>query len=281
MNNLSIFNYQNMGTVRVVIGEQGEPWFCLSDVCDILEIINSRDVIKRLESGCVDTIYTSTTSSNQYGAIFEKGVPLTFVNEPGLYEVIFLSRKPEAKEFRKWVFEEVLPMIRQTGMFISDNLYENMINNPELYGNMLIEYGRLKKERELLRVKEEGYDNMLNAEGTLSVGATAKLLNLKNPDGKSLGRNGLFDVLRQENILMTGNEHGKDHNLPFQQHVSNGYFEVIGLVKNNTLYAQTRITPRGIEMIRQLLNFKGYYMSDRDISESLVFENPLRLEILQ
>ena len=225
---------------------------------------------------------TPTYGTNQYGVEYTQITQFIFVNEPNLYRVIFQSRKPEVKEFQDWVFEEVLPMIRQTGMFISDNLYENMINNPELYGNMLIEYGRLKKERELLRVKEEGYDNMLNAEGTLSVGATAKLLNLKNPDtGKSLGRNGLFDVLRQENILMTGNEHGKDHNLPFQQHVSNGYFEVIGLVKNNTLYAQTRITPRGIEMIRQLLNFKGYYMSDRDISESLVFENPLRLEILQ
>ena len=88
MNNLSIFNYQNMGTVRVVIGEQGEPWFCLSDICDILEIINSRDVIKRLESGGVDTIYMVTSVINQYGATYDQINTLTFVNEPNLCKYI-------------------------------------------------------------------------------------------------------------------------------------------------------------------------------------------------
>ena len=88
MKNMTIFNYKNLGNVRVIRKEGGEPWFCLLDICDILEIINSRDVIKHLESDGVDTIYVVTSVTNQYGATYDQTNPLTFVNEPNLCKYI-------------------------------------------------------------------------------------------------------------------------------------------------------------------------------------------------
>ena len=67
---------------------KGEPWFCLLDVCNILGIENNRNVVNRLESGCVDTIYIPTYGTNQYGATYDQTNPLTFVNEPNLYKYI-------------------------------------------------------------------------------------------------------------------------------------------------------------------------------------------------
>ena len=260
MNNLSIFNYQNMGTVRVVIGEQGEPWFCLSDICDILEIINSRDVIKRLESGGVDTIYTVTSVTSQYGATYDQTNPLTFVNEPGLYEVIFQSRKPEAKEFRKWVFEEVLPMIRQTGAYFSDSLYIDLINDPDKFSLFLDGYKKVYDRMKMLEPKAERYDEFINGEGLFSVGTVAKSLGYKHPTNprKLIGRNLLYEILRNNNILIDSHKY-KERNMPIQQYVDSGYFTVIyNKMPNGREYASVRVTPKGVVFIYDLLKESRY-----------------------
>ena len=100
MNDITIFNHLG-NDIRVMADEQGEPWFILKDICDALEIGNSRDVVRRLDEDCVDTI----DATDNLGRLRQTSA----VNEPGLYEVIFMSRKPEAKAFKRWVTSEVLP----------------------------------------------------------------------------------------------------------------------------------------------------------------------------
>ena len=94
----------------------GEPWFVAKDVCDILGIQNARDTVKKLldddEKG-VDTIYVRSEN----GVIQQREVNI--VSESGLYHLIFVSRKPEAKTFRKWVTKEVLPNIRKHGFYMT------------------------------------------------------------------------------------------------------------------------------------------------------------------
>lgn len=92
MNTLQVFSY-NGAQVRTV-EQNGEPWWVLKDVCDILGIANSRDVVNRLDDdekgvGQIDTL----------GGVQE----MTIISESGLYNVILRSDKPEAKPFRKWV----------------------------------------------------------------------------------------------------------------------------------------------------------------------------------
>jgi prophage antirepressor-like protein len=105
---LASFAYKQMGEVRTAT-VNGEPWFCLNDVCEVLLLTNSRKVASRLdpeEKGYV-------TLSDAMGRNRET----TFINESGLYAVILRSDKPEAKPFRKWVTSEVLPAIRKTGRY--------------------------------------------------------------------------------------------------------------------------------------------------------------------
>ncbi|EMG7890311.1 Bro-N domain-containing protein [Enterobacter hormaechei] len=109
MNALSVFSFQESHPVRVQV-IAGEPWFCLKDVCDVLNIANSRRVASEVldQNGVRKTYIIDSMSREQEAA---------FVNEPNLYRVIFRSNKPEARQFQNWVFNEVLPAIRKNGEY--------------------------------------------------------------------------------------------------------------------------------------------------------------------
>lgn len=109
-NKLAIFDYKNLGSVRTYLDEQGEPWFCLSDVCSILGISNSRQLLQRLFK---DGVCLNDTIDN-----IGRVQTVNFINESNLYQTIMGSRKPEARDFTYWVTHEVLPSIRRTGMYL-------------------------------------------------------------------------------------------------------------------------------------------------------------------
>lgn len=94
--------------VRVQVDEQGNPWWVASDICDALGISNTSQVINRLRSDEKGICITYTLGGPQQS--------LT-INEPGLYRIIFSSRKAAAEKFQRWVFHDVLPAIRQTGTY--------------------------------------------------------------------------------------------------------------------------------------------------------------------
>ena len=100
------FNPSNQPIQVVVIN--GEPYFVAKDVCDCLDIGNITDVMSRLEDDEKLTSIVSKSGQNR---------KVWIVNESGLYNLIFQSRKPEAKIFRKWVTGEVLPTLRKTGNY--------------------------------------------------------------------------------------------------------------------------------------------------------------------
>lgn len=98
---------ENNKPIRVEVVD-GEPWFVAKDVCDVLGIENNRNATSRLDDDEKGASIVRTPSGDQQ---------MTTVNESGLYNLIFQSRKPEAKKFRKWVTSEVLPSIRKTGRY--------------------------------------------------------------------------------------------------------------------------------------------------------------------
>lgn len=100
------FNASNQN-IRVQM-KDGEPWFVAKDVCDALTIGNSRDAVNRLD----DDEKAMSVLPTQFG-----DKEMNLVSESGLYNLIFQSRKPEAKAFRKWVTSEVLPTLRKTGRY--------------------------------------------------------------------------------------------------------------------------------------------------------------------
>ena len=95
--------------VRMVI-KNNQPWFVAKDVCNVLNIANSRDAISALDDDEKGVANTDTLGGSQ---------DMVCVNESGLYHLIFKSRKKVAREFRKWVTSEILPSIRKYGFFMS------------------------------------------------------------------------------------------------------------------------------------------------------------------
>ena len=109
MNALKVFSY-NGAQVRTV-EQNGEPWWVLKDVCEVLGLDSPHKVAERL-----DEDEKGRNSIPTLGGAQE----MTIISESGLYNVILRSDKPEAKPFRKWVTAEVLPAIRRNGSYISN-----------------------------------------------------------------------------------------------------------------------------------------------------------------
>lgn len=107
MNELEIFKNEEFGEIRTVM-KDGQPMFCLSDVCKALEISNVGNVKQRLSEKGIHSADTLTKGGMQ---------KMIFINEANLYKTIFQSRKESAERFTDWVTTEVLPSIRKTGSY--------------------------------------------------------------------------------------------------------------------------------------------------------------------
>lgn len=108
MTDIQIFSNPQFGEIRTAIGENGEPMFCLPDLCRVLDLTPSK-VAQRLSEDVLSKYPLETAGGIQQ---------TNFVNEDGLYDAILDSRKPEARKFRKWVTSEVLPSIRRSGGYM-------------------------------------------------------------------------------------------------------------------------------------------------------------------
>ena len=139
---LQIFNYES-DEVRTIVNEQGEIWFAAADVCKILDIANSRDAVSRLDEDERGTVITDTPGGPQ---------GMSYINESGLYELIFTSRKPEAKAFKRWVTHEVLPAIRKTGSY-SVHQQQPALQGPSKQGSIEESMDRFTAELAALRKK--------------------------------------------------------------------------------------------------------------------------------
>lgn len=108
MNELQVFENPDFGQVRTVT-KDGEPWFVAADVCRALGLEQVTNTIRRLDD-------------DEKALISIKGISkgndqVSIVNEPGLYSLVLGSRKPEAKNFKRWITHEVIPSIRKTGSY--------------------------------------------------------------------------------------------------------------------------------------------------------------------
>jgi len=117
-NELQIFNFEEKEIRTVLIDK--EPWWIAKDVCDYLEHSNVSMALENLdedEKTILNIQELNNTLSNTYSIISAGNPNLNFINESGLYHLIFNSRKPQAKQFRKWITHEVIPSIRKTGQY--------------------------------------------------------------------------------------------------------------------------------------------------------------------
>lgn len=126
---LAVISSPEFGEVRIVMVKD-EPLFVAKDVCDVLGISNSRDAMNRLD----EDEKAMSVLPTQFGK-----KSMNMVNESGLYNLIFQSRKPEARAFRKWVTQEVLPNIRKYGFYMTPEKAMDVSTEKKLRKQMLAE----------------------------------------------------------------------------------------------------------------------------------------------
>ena len=244
MNKLQIFNDSHFGDIRVSTDENGEPLFCLVDICRVLGIGNSRDVKNRLDPDDVDNIDTVDSIGKRQN--------MTFVTEPGMYHAILQSRSPDAKPFQKYVTSEVLPAIRKHGIYATESVIERAISDPDSFIRILTELKNERIAKQQLEQDNQIQQLQLDAQAgkvlfanavsgsvsTISVGSLAKLI---CQNGINIGRNRLFTWMRETGYL---NSLGKSYNMPSQKSMDMELLEVkegIGIKPDGTSYIQ--LTP--------------------------------------
>lgn len=112
-NGIQIFDSEEFGKIRVIMIDN-EPWFVAADVCRALDLSNVTEALRNLDNDEKAEFSIPEVSSNGVKQLRE----FKLVNEPGLYRLIFKSRKKSAKKFQWFVYHEVLPQIRKTGAYI-------------------------------------------------------------------------------------------------------------------------------------------------------------------
>lgn len=210
MANIQVFEYQN-NKVRTV-DVDGEAWFVLKDVCEVLHLGTTAKVAERLdddEKG-MNQIHTPGGTQN-----------VTVVNESGLYHVILRSDKPEAAPFRRWVTNDVLPAIRKTGSYNAPQLTRS-----QLLATALIaaheELEEKDKQIETMKPKALFADAVSASSQSILVGEMAKLL---SQNGIQMGQNRLFQWMRENGYLIKDRKR-TDYNMPTQKSMELRLFEI-------------------------------------------------------
>lgn len=238
---IKTFTSEQFGDVRVTT-INGEPWFVAVDVCRVLEIGNSRQAVARLDDDEKGVISTDTHGGEQ---------KVQCVNEPGLYSLVLGSRKPQAKEFKRWITHEVIPSIRKHGAYMTPETIEKVLFDPDFIIRLATD---LKTEREL-RIKlerkvEEDAPKVLLAEQVSASHDSImvkQLAHILTQNGFEVGQNELFARLRFDGYLCMAR--GKRWNTPTQMAIEKGLFDV----QENPYHTRhgirlsytTYVTPRG------------------------------------
>ena len=225
MQDLQIFNFEELPVRTLTVNE--EPFFVGKDVAEILGYSNTRDALYRHVDGeDKDVVKLDTLGGKQ---------SQTIINESGLYSLIFSSKLESAKRFKRWVTSEVLPAIRKHGLYATDNVIKNTLNNPDYIINVLTEYKKEKEHNLVLeqQVKENKpkvlfADSVAGSDNSILVGELAKLL---KQNGVDVGQNRLFKWLRNNGYLIK--KSGESYNLPTQKSMDLEILDIKKRVINN------------------------------------------------
>ena len=194
-NEMQKFDFKG-ASLRTLTDEAGEPWFVAKDVCDILELTNPAVALQSLDDD------EKTNLSNSY-VWSEPGRRPLIISEPGLYRLVMRSRKPEAKEFQRWVTHEVLPAIRKTGGYIPTTDADDdmtILAKAVMIGQRTMEAQKQKIAEQQTRIvelepKARFADAVAASDGTCLVGELAKML---RQNGMDIGQNRLFRLLHAD-----------------------------------------------------------------------------------
>lgn len=212
-NEIQKFDFKG-AALRTLTDEAGEPWFVLKDCMSILDLGNPTETVKMFDKD----EFSTTEVIDSIGRRQQTYI----ISEPGLYRLVMKSRKPEAKEFQRWVTHEVLPSIRKHGGYMAGQ--ERM--TPEQMALASMRWLQSKVDEQAKQLKaQEGKVLFANAVETartsILVGDFAKIL---KSNGIDIGPRRLFAWLREHGWLIEAK--GSSWNMPTQKAMDLHLFEV-------------------------------------------------------
>lgn len=212
-NEIQKFDFKG-AALRTLTDEAGEPWFVLKDCMSILDLGNPTETVKMFDK--------DEFSTTEVIDLIGRRQQTYIISEPGLYRLVMKSRKPEAKEFQRWVTHEVLPSIRKHGGYMAGQ--ERM--TPEQMALASMRWLQSKVDEQAKQLKaQEGKVLFANAVGTartsILVGDFAKIL---KSNGIDIGPRRLFAWLREHGWLIKAK--GSSWNMPTQKAMDLHLFEV-------------------------------------------------------
>ena len=210
--NIKVFENEQFGKIRVV-EKNNEPWFIAKDVCKALGLAQVSRAIQKLDEDEV-------TNSKVIDSIGREQ-KVNAISEAGMYSLVLVSRKPEAKAFKRWVTHEVLPAIHRTGGYMiakADETPEGTMARAVLIAQDTI--NRQKQQIADMQPKALFADAVAASHTSILVGELAKLL---KQNGVDIGQNRLFRWLRENGYLMKA---GSSYNMPTQRSMERELFEV-------------------------------------------------------
>lgn len=218
-NEIQRFDFRG-ASLRTLTDEAGEPWFVLKDCMSILDLGNPTETVKMFDKD----EFSTTEVIDSIGRRQQTYI----ISEPGLYRLVMKSRKPEAKEFQRWVTHEVLPQIRRTGGYIPATDADDdmtILAKAVMIGKRTMEQQQRKITEQQTRIvelepKARFADAVAASDDTCLVGELAKML-LQN--GIPVGQNRLFRLLRAEGYL---GKSGSNRNVPTQRAMELGLFHI-------------------------------------------------------
>ena len=246
---LEIFKNNHFGSLNVLILEN-EFYFNLNEVGEILGLSNPRMSVDVTDSDYVRKFENSDVSETYNRKLNNAGE--LFLTEAGLYRMLNRSNKLEAEVFQKWVNKEVLPSIRKTGSYsLEYSVPQTFAEALKLAYEQQLVIEEQKQQLIEAEPKVEFYDTVTGSATTIDFGQAAKVLNYKG-----LGRNKLFQYLRDKDILMS-------NNTPYQRYVDAGYFRLIETTWNtpsndSMVYLKTVIYQKGLDFLSKLIEKDGY-----------------------
>lgn len=230
-----------------MVEKNNEPWFVGKDVAEVLGYSNSRkalsDHVDKEDKGGV-TIRDAIGRTQR----------VTCINESGLYSLILKSKLPKAKQFKRWVTNEVLPSIRKHGMYATTETIDQLLNDPDT-AIKLLETIKSEREQRLiaeqqvkeLQPKADYYDSILKNKSLVSITVIAKNYGMS---GK-----GMNNLLRELGIQY---KQGKTW-LLYSKYQDKGFThtEMIPVQGSKNLKPNTKWTQKGHIFIYQLLKDNG------------------------
>ena len=211
-NVVEIFNNEEFGQVRTLVIDE-KPYVLANDVARALGYKRPADAISAHCKGSVKHRYLTNGGEQE----------AKFIPEGDIYRLIMKSKLPNAEKFESWVMDEVLPTIRKHGAYMTNEVIERTLTDPDYLIKLA---NAIKEERQARLIAEqkieeqrplvEFADKVSNSSNLIDMGKMAKLLKDENIN---IGRNRLFEWLRKKDILMR-------NNIPYQRYIDGGYFRV-------------------------------------------------------